>query len=167
MIRKPALILAPLLFSLVFLGCRDKCKKLDCGVNGSCVEGECLCTSGYEGGLCETTVTAKFDKTYDLEESCTAGSDYYDVKMLPDAENPSNLMLIGLWEKSQDTVFATVSDDGRTITIERQPLDNVEVSGTGTALDGFGIDVEITYQVHYAGQSWAFDNCTATLSSQQ
>lgn len=144
--------------------CRDRCKNLDCGTNGSCVEGECVCNSGYDGGLCEETVTEKFNRTYQLEESCTAGDDLYDVVMIPDADDPSLLYMIGVWEQDQDTLEARVEDDGTTISISRQPLGNVEVSGTGSG-DVFGISVDINYEVYFSGQSSPFDICSASLST--
>ena len=162
--RKLQLLFLPLLVSMLFFGCRDKCKKLDCGENGTCVEGTCVCEDGYEGGLCEETNNAKYNKTYSLTEVCNAGSDFYDVVMFPDPSNPSRLGISGLWERAADTVYADVALDGLSFAIEWQDLGNVQISGTGTALDIFGIDLEVSYQIRYPGQSLPFDNCTADLS---
>ena len=54
---------------LVFCGlsifaCSDPCDDVDCGVNGTCVEGTCDCDEGYEGTFCETETRAKFLGTY-------------------------------------------------------------------------------------------------------
>ncbi len=38
----------------------DKCADVDCGTNGSCLEGDCNCNAGYEGTQCQTLSRAKF-----------------------------------------------------------------------------------------------------------
>ena len=146
------------------MGCRDKCKRLDCGANGTCVEGACACATGYDGSQCENPVNFKFDNMYALEEDCSAGADYYDLDFIPDSENPSRMLIVGLWEKESDTLEAFVNDDGLTFNIPRQVVDNVDISGTGQALDIFAIDVQIDYEVFWAGQNVSFDRCSATLS---
>jgi len=149
---------------LLSSGCRDRCKNLDCGPNGNCVEGECVCTSGFDGTFCDETVTAKFNKTYNLTETCRAGDDYYNVVMFGDADEANRLYIIGLWEKDEDTIVASVLDDGTTITIMRQAVDNVEIEGTGTS-DEFGIGIVFSYDVYFPGQSAPFDVCGAELST--
>ncbi len=41
---------------LFFLACSDPCDNIDCGANGTCVDGECQCDEGYSGVNCETNV---------------------------------------------------------------------------------------------------------------
>ena len=163
MMRTPHLILG-LCLLLLAAGCRDRCKRIDCGPNGTCIEGDCACNSGYDGGLCEETVTEKFNKVYDLDETCTAGDDYYTVEMVPSESNPSQLFIIGLWEQ-EDTLVALVDDNGTDFSIARQAINNVEIAATGTG-DDFGVSVEIDYQVYFSGQNDPFDRCSATLRNQ-
>jgi hypothetical protein len=48
--------------SVFFVGCGpDPCKpKFDCGANGTCLEGLCTCSDGYEGEKCDTLSFQKF-----------------------------------------------------------------------------------------------------------
>lgn len=44
---------------LIF-SCSDACDDLNCGENGICDDGSCLCDTGYEGDNCDTKVIDKF-----------------------------------------------------------------------------------------------------------
>ncbi|MCB0533046.1 MAG: hypothetical protein H6574_04965 [Lewinellaceae bacterium] len=57
-------------------GDTDPCKDVDCGANGTCFEGVCVCNVGYEGGDCNTEWSEKFLGDYTAESSCNAGSTY-------------------------------------------------------------------------------------------
>jgi hypothetical protein len=48
--------------SVYFVGCGpDPCKpKFNCGANGTCLEGICNCSDGYEGDSCEIASSTKF-----------------------------------------------------------------------------------------------------------
>jgi hypothetical protein len=47
--------------SVFFAGCGDRCKpKFNCGANGTCLEGLCNCSDGYEGDSCEIASSTKF-----------------------------------------------------------------------------------------------------------
>ncbi len=52
--------------------CKDECKNVECGANGTCVEGVCDCTAGYEGDACEKAMNAKFVGSYNVTDPCTA-----------------------------------------------------------------------------------------------
>merc|ERR1711924_359981 len=34
-------------------GCDDPCEDIDCGVNGSCDKGKCICSGGFLGTFCD------------------------------------------------------------------------------------------------------------------
>jgi hypothetical protein len=48
--------------SVFFNGCVCDCctTKLNCGANGTCLEGGCSCSDGYEGMVCDTLSSTKF-----------------------------------------------------------------------------------------------------------
>lgn len=57
------------LFSVMtyFSACKpDACvtRNVQCQNNGVCREGDCICTTGYEGDSCQFRVNAKFDSYY-------------------------------------------------------------------------------------------------------
>ncbi|MBK8967761.1 MAG: hypothetical protein IPM36_14055 [Lewinellaceae bacterium] len=57
-------------------GDADACEDVDCGVNGTCFEGVCVCNVGYEGADCNTEWSAKFLDDYSGESSCNPGATY-------------------------------------------------------------------------------------------
>ncbi|MCS6929988.1 MAG: calcium-binding EGF-like domain-containing protein [Saprospiraceae bacterium] len=42
----------------------DPCKDVNCSNNGTCLDGECVCDTGYEGKSCETEWAVKFEGSY-------------------------------------------------------------------------------------------------------
>ncbi len=52
-----------LIFSLALLAhaCKDACDDIDCGVNGTCVDGTCICDDGFLGINCQTRICDTVD----------------------------------------------------------------------------------------------------------
>ncbi len=110
---------------------KDECADVVCQNGGTCVSGNCDCTAGYEGTLCETQERAKFIGTYTATDN--PGSLVYSVSI----GNGTNITAVVISSDFSDDYFvnsinATVS--GKTITIARQEPDNDDyfVEGTGT-----------------------------------
>ncbi|TNE61792.1 MAG: hypothetical protein EP344_05685 [Bacteroidetes bacterium] len=51
-------------------GDSDPCKDVDCGVNGTCFEGVCVCNVGYEGSGCAEEWATKFLGSYLGSDVC-------------------------------------------------------------------------------------------------
>ena len=51
----------------------DACKDVDCGLNGTCVEGDCECDLGYSGVACATENRAAFVGTVNLSGTVACG----------------------------------------------------------------------------------------------
>ena len=51
-------------------GDTDACKDVDCGVNGTCFEGVCVCNVGYEGAACAEEWATKFLGSYLGSDVC-------------------------------------------------------------------------------------------------
>jgi hypothetical protein len=161
--RSIFLFLASMLL-LIGLGAsckRDKCKHVTC-VNGTCVDGTCQCSTGYFREDCNSIVNVGYDGTWSLDEKCTAGADNYPVAVAAVPGSLTQIWLAGLWEQA-DTVIADFGADGFSLTLARQPLSNVELSGTGT-INANRDEIELEYQVYFPGSLQAFDVCTATIS---
>lgn len=60
----PALLLGAFLMFTPACGDSDPCKDVDCGANGTCFEGECVCNVGFEGATCSDAWSAKFVGSY-------------------------------------------------------------------------------------------------------
>lgn len=131
-------------------------------MNGTCVDGKCECEAGYTGTYCNEKLNAAFSGVFGLQEQCTAGSDSYDVELIPDDQDPSNFKATGLWEQNWQ-VFGTIEQDGEAFRIDKQPFGSYEISATGNmAADGNSLD--LSYQVFHLGDQTPFDVCNATLS---
>jgi hypothetical protein len=60
----PVALFAALLLFAPACGEVDPCKDVECGANGSCFEGECVCNVGFEGTACADEWAAKFLGSY-------------------------------------------------------------------------------------------------------
>lgn len=59
-------------------GDADPCKDVDCGPNGDCFDGICICAVGYEGDGCLTEWSAKFvASSYSGGSTCLDPSETY------------------------------------------------------------------------------------------
>ena len=143
------------------LGCnRNPCKRVECGP-GTCVEGECQCPQGLEGASCGIVVLDKFLGGFDLEEACTAGSDAYPVDIKRWGTSNLELAIVGLWEQ-QDSLRATIHEDGTTFEILRQTIGGQDILGNGE-INVNGDEINLEYEVISTTASSPFDHCTATL----
>lgn len=52
----------------------DKCKDVNCGVHGTCLEGTCNCDAGYEGTQCQTVSRDKTLGNWTVKASCAIDS---------------------------------------------------------------------------------------------
>lgn len=133
----------------------DACQDVTCDNGGTCVEGDCVCATGYEGTNCETLVRAAFLGNYNITETCDSGSDSYAVTVTAGTSDTEveieNLYGAGLF------TTGTVNSSG-SITIANQVFGNGTISGTITENAGV---LTITYTVAVSGQS---DTCTMTAS---
>ncbi|OSZ79323.1 hypothetical protein CAP35_14010 [Chitinophagaceae bacterium IBVUCB1] len=122
--------------AITYTSCnKDECKDVVCQNGGTCVDGTCTCTTGYEGTNCETAVRAKFIKTWTASDKVvatgtsipayspivTAGTSIVDIKI----------------SKFSDSYFtnevkATVSGNTITIPVQEPDNDDYTVEGTGS-----------------------------------
>lgn len=51
----------------------DACKDVDCGLNGECVDGDCVCEDGYEGADCSTLWREGMTGTVNLSGTISCG----------------------------------------------------------------------------------------------
>jgi hypothetical protein len=144
--------------SLTLTSCADPCKDVNCN-NGECVEGDCVCTDGWEGTDCLTEWSDKFvSNNANATDLCTSGSYSYTVDIL--AVNESTIQIINLGDfNTIATVTATIAD-GNELVI------NVPADGAGRQWVGSGVLNGNTLTINYVVtfDDGTFDTCTATLS---
>lgn len=132
--------------------CTDLCKDVNCN-NGTCVEGDCVCDTGYEGTNCETAIRAKFLGTFNVTETCDSGSDSYAVTV--SAGTGINDVVINNLYDAGFAVNGSLNEAGG-VNIPSQTFGVGMVSGSATSTGGV---VTFTFTVSAAGAS---DNCSAT-----
>ena len=158
---------------MMFAGCEDACKDVTCLNGGTCLEGICNCTAGYEGTDCGTAYNAKFVGTFNLSvNNCdTVALDPYPVAITASATDPASLTVGGLYENpTGTTVTATIeSSNTNQFNIAEQVFDdnatndNLTITGTGTITDD-GNTLTITYTLFNVTQNIVWDGCTDTFT---
>jgi hypothetical protein len=138
----------------------DACKDVNCGDNGTCVDGDCVCDSGYEGVNCQTEERAKFIGSYSVTEACTSGNYSYSMTIATSATGVDKVIAqnFGGYPTPIDLV-GTV--DGSSISFGTQSVGG----GSFTANNGqiSGSILTLSYTVT-AGSS--NDSCTITATKQ-
>jgi len=139
----------------------DACKDVVCGQYGECVDGDCVCDTGYEGVNCATEERAKFIAAYSVSESCTSGNYSYNITSATSATNVSTIVISNFGDYGV-SVTATVA--GSSLTIANQ---SVTISGAAASFSGSGQlsgnILTITYTIAVGTDS---DTCTMTCTKQ-
>ncbi|MFN4080513.1 MAG: hypothetical protein ACK4NS_06400 [Saprospiraceae bacterium] len=152
----PALLGAILMFTPACN--QDDCKDVDCGANGACFSGACVCDDGYEEdaeGKCNTEWRSKFLGIYNVAEVC-GGS-------------PSGNFSSSVTVSSQDVTKVIISnfgDSGVAVTCDITGPDRISVPTTtvqGLSISGSGTISGNTLTISYSSSSF---NCTMTMTKQ-
>ena len=73
--------------AVMYTSCsKDECKDVVCQNGGTCADGKCTCTTGYEGTNCETKSRDKFIGTYVGTEICSTGNDAYSITLAANSD---------------------------------------------------------------------------------
>ncbi len=150
-------------------GDSDPCKDVECGANGACFEGTCICDEGYEqdaNGQCTVLTADKFIGQYSVEEDCSASASSSYTTTITAGTGLNGVNITNFWGLFQNSVKATI--DGNTITIARQEPDNDDyfVQGSGTVVVGANGKSTITFTYTVSDESVspiANDVCTNTI----
>ena len=119
----------------------DLCSGTNCGINGNCYYGNCLCSPGYEGPQCENLVTEKFVGTFTAHTSCPNSGNNYSTTISAHSSPSSKEIridpILGF------SLFGNVN--GRTIVVGSQEVSGTNYSGRGSITEnGKKIDLTIT-----------------------
>jgi len=146
-------------FFFIISSCGDPCDDVDCGMEGICIDGTCLCTEGYEGTNCEIEIRAKFVGNWmanDYSCSGAAGVDYrFSIERGPTVDD-----LIFFNESKTLEFPATLN--GNVITIALQEYDSTTLQGTLT-LNPSDNTLALEFEID---NSIAVLDCTATARKQ-
>lgn len=156
------LFLLPVLFGALLMftpACdQDECKDVECGANGACFSGACICDDGYEEdaeGLCNTEWRAKFLGIYNIAEVCDG--------------SPTGNFSSTITSSSQDVTKVIISnfgDSGVAVTCDITGPDRLSipsVSIQGKSVTGSGTISGNTLTITYSSPDF---NCTMTMTKQ-
>ncbi len=119
-------------FALTIGACNDPCDDLDCGTNGTCDEGLCICDSGYEGTNCEALVIDKYLGTWTSTDfQCDGDAFGEDIVFV--FQQGATINDLEFYDTEEPDVIFQIDYDGNDLTMPATTIeDGVVVSGTGT-----------------------------------
>lgn len=132
--------------AVTFTACtQDECKDVVCNNGGTCVSGDCVCATGYEGNNCETETRTRFVGTWNASDllNGTSTTLVYTVAIAP-GSNINSVIISKAFSEDffNNNLTATVANSltgGTTITIPDQRPDangDFRVTGSGTFTNG-------------------------------
>ena len=166
----PALLLSAALFFAPGCGTDDPCKDVDCGANGTCFEGACICNEGFEGSDCLTPWADKFLGNWKAQETCTfsdgtTGPQQYNVVITKLDENTISIAnFSGFNDKVNFDISRVNASDATATKITCVAYSDIQdriFNGTATIS---GSTITITYTVKYSDNTQ--DSCTGTFTKQ-
>jgi hypothetical protein len=144
---------------------KDPCKDVVCNNGGTCVDGTCSCTTGYEGTNCETKSRDKFIGVFKGAETCTVGTDNYSVTLTAGSSSDLTIVYSNMYNQG---FTATANVGGTTsFTIASQTVGtgsggNVTASGTAT-ISSDGKTLTVNYTIASGSTT---NSCTFTGTKQ-
>ncbi|MCF8239054.1 MAG: hypothetical protein K9I85_12910 [Saprospiraceae bacterium] len=120
----------------------DKCAKVECGTNGVCMEGNCLCNDGYEGESCKDEVRAKFIDYWHAEDYGCNGLNGAILNFRIEPGTSINDVNIYFQSGSEVLVYGTCV--GNIIYIPFQNYSTTTIVGSMTLLDTDILFQEVT-----------------------
>lgn len=176
------------LLAFVQYGCKDACDDVNCGPNGTCVDGTCNCDEGYSGDACQTK---------DCDGESHAGVYVGDIlpcvpgtlsSIIPDAERePLMATEILITANNADACMVTLGSTSEVIDIGLDANINgeqftvpefnqsvevigqtIEVTGGGTGMivdeNNFQLNMDIIYDLGLLGE--LNSSCEVTFTKQ-
>lgn len=147
----------------------DPCNNVECGTQGACDAGACVCDTGYEkdaNGLCNTAIRTKFLGSWVVSDTCTnSGTSSYTVTATAGTDI-TQVNLINFWDVFNNPVVATITNS-KTFVINNQEPDNdnffVESVGDGMMMDNGQLHVRyVVIEYDLLGNEINRDTCMGT-----
>ncbi len=127
--------------AVLYTSCsKDKCKDVTCQNGGTCNDGTCTCTTGYEGTNCETLSRAKFIKSWSAADVIGSTPLSYTANIAAGIGTDVTQVIVG--NSFSDNFFvigpitANVTNATITIPVQNPDGNKYSVSGTGTLANG-------------------------------
>jgi hypothetical protein len=139
--------------TLFFASCKeDKCKNVTCNNGGTCIDGSCECSTGYEGTKCETESRTKFVGTYAVSESKNGGTAYAYGALISSGTGGINSLRISNISNNffaASYINATVDNSKLTITSQDPDSDGYTISGSTSSSSDYYNSTTKSFKVTY------------------
>lgn len=127
MITLRKIFFAFLCLSFSFFQSCDPCASIICNHGGTCVNGSCICTAGYEGPDCSIESRNKFLGTYEVRSSHFSSNGQITLQTytceISAGINPNEIIITPLFTGIEETVECTVN--GNEFNIYHASVNNV------------------------------------------
>jgi hypothetical protein len=138
----------------------DKCKDVNCQNGGTCDNGTCNCSNGYEGTDCSVRTIQKFIGSWAAGDVCTSGSYSYSISISASNTSVTGIVINNFGNFGVDkNINANV--DGINFIVPQQVVSGITFSGMGT-ISVDGRTVTVTYDA--MKDTTLNDHCTSTWS---
>lgn len=157
----PALLFGAMLMFAPACGDSDPCKNVDCGANGTCFEGACVCNEGFDqdaSGQCTVEWTAKFLGGYSAGSTCFTGSYSGDVARV----DASTIRINEFGGYTGPNFINATVTASNTISINMTDAANRTIVGTGT-INGNILTITTDTDYHNGDP---IEHCTDTFTIQ-
>jgi hypothetical protein len=153
-LNKVKLIIAFIIFSVSLQSCNfDSCHDVVCSNGGVCLDGKCMCPSGYEGTDCDVASSFKFPGYWIASDSSLYNfSAFYLARITISSSSPTTILLSNLRGWGSNLIFSFFAN-GQNISLD--PASQVQSIHTLTSANGIlsadGKSLSITYTYHDFG----------------
>ncbi|MBX7053054.1 MAG: calcium-binding EGF-like domain-containing protein [Flavobacteriales bacterium] len=151
--------------ALALLSCNkdntDPCENVVCQNGGTCTEGTCYCTAGYEGASCETEQRNKFIGSYSTTQLCDTIQDHYFFTITSSGTSVSNVV-VGNFGGIGGVLLASINGSEMTI-----PSQTISSAGVSYLFNGSGQIADQVLTIHYAitaDSTTTYCDATCTLN---
>jgi hypothetical protein len=151
------------LLVLSLSGCKDECDDVNCQNGATCDDGNCACTTGFEGNECQAEQRAKFLGLYNVAETCTEnGAFSFTMTVVGSSTGIRNIILDNFYGIGVAVTANVTSSNAITI-----PNQTVNAQGNAYTFSGSGQItgniLTLSYNVSIGG---AGETCTANATKQ-
>ncbi len=164
-------ILILLFLTGLFNSCDQRsCENVNCPAGRTCINGNCVCPSGFEGANCDQDATRKFIGNYQASENCLSGAPLvgtYFPFVSVNPNRPSEIIINNFL--AQFTIYAQIQTDNNNLgTIVVIPNQNLGGS-SGSFVTGQGnfdvannrMTLNLEYYINFENKA-----CTHTFFKQ-
>ena len=141
---------------------KDPCKDVNCNTpQGNCVDGTCVCATGYEGTDCSIKSADKFVGTWNGVDVCA--STYTYTTTITESSTEADKILINNFGGFGNQYTANATVTGTSFSVPSQVFGSVTIAGSGT-ISGDGLTITVTYTANdtYGGST----SCNGTWAKQ-